>query len=173
MPNWKKISPANGWLVAGLGYAFWQAAAWQWRFWNKIESLSYDEMVAASIVFTSDSLTSLWQIPVTQTLGRPKWDALRYRGGPLHMRSQREPLKNEARCNAAFLCSFWACDSCSGMDLYPSYTERAAELDGALKWSKKALENRPSKAHFNWKAFLLSCHSLVVDNPIMAPTYCN
>lgn len=55
---------------------------------------------------------------------------------PMSTRSQKEPFKKkeeEARCNAAFLCSFWACDSYGGMDLYPSYTERAAELDGALK----------------------------------------
>lgn len=168
----KEKKSANGWLVAGPGSPFWLAVALQWGFWKKIENLSSDEMVAVSIVFTGDSLTSLWQIPVTQTIGRAKWDGLRNRV-PLHMRSQRGPLKNEARCNAAFLCSFWACDSCGGMDLYPSYTERAAELDGALKWSKKALENRPSKAHLNWKAFLLSCHSLLVDNPIMASTYCN
>lgn len=73
--------------------------------------------------------------------------------------AKKNPLKNKARCNAVFLCSFWACDSCSGVDLYPSYTQRAPELDGALKWSRKALENWPSKAHFNWKAFPFSCHS--------------
>lgn len=67
--------------------------------------------------------------------------------------AKKAPTK-EARCNAAFSCSLRVSDSCNGMDLYPSYTERACELDRALKWSRKALENQRSKAHFNWKAFL-------------------
>lgn len=47
-----------------------------------------------------------------------------------HEGAKMAPPKG-ARCNAAFSCSLWASDSCNGMDLYPSYSEKAGELDRA------------------------------------------
>lgn len=57
--------------------------------------------------------------------------------------------------NVAFSCLFWDSDCLKDMDLYPSYTERAGELDRDLKVKRESPGKSRLKAPFQLESISL------------------